>query len=333
DRPSLLGGDLRVAAASRPDRLAGPRRLRAQCDRRRLDPRHRARTRAAPALHAVRGARTPARRPERPRRPADRRRRDVGTGVDHAHDRVRRLLLPLARPGAGVAPPPRRRRSPGASDLGAANEPPRISFPRRRDPQLGPADRAAPGDRPLLGAAPAPARGRRPHGKGRVRSTPFRRAALLGLAAAAGIASGFAFHRLHASSGRPAAAALPAFHGQASWAAGRRAAPAIALRDQAGREVRLSALRGRPVLLTFMDSQCKAECPIQGRQLGAVLRGLPPADRPTLVVVGVNPTGDTPPSIRHAMRKWTLAGPWRWHWLRGTRAQLERVWHAYGVTV
>jgi len=166
-----------------------------------------------------------------------------------------------------------------------------------------------------------------------VRSTPFRWAALVGLAAAAGIASGFAFHRLHASSGRPAAAALPAFHGQASWAAGRRAAPAIALRDQAGREVRLSALRGRPVLLTFMDSQCKAECPIQGRQLGAVLRGLPPADRPTLVVVGVNPTGDTPPSIRHAMRKWTLAGPWRWHWLRGTRAQLERVWHAYGVTV
>jgi cytochrome oxidase Cu insertion factor (SCO1/SenC/PrrC family) len=164
---------------------------------------------------------------------------------------------------------------------------------------------------------------------------PTRVAAVaVALAATVGVGGGFAFHQLRGSAAKPVRApALPALHGQAVWAAGARPAPAIALRDQDGRRLSLAALRGRPVLLTFMDSRCHAQCPVEGRQLAAVLRALPPAQRPTLVVVGVDPAGDTPRSIVHAMRKWTLAGPWRWHWLRGTRAQLARVWHAYGVTV
>jgi cytochrome oxidase Cu insertion factor (SCO1/SenC/PrrC family) len=64
-----------------------------------------------------------------------------------------------------------------------------------------------------------------------------------------------------------------------------------------------------------------------------MLARMAPAVRPTLVVVGINPSGDTPSSIRHAMAKWRLAGPWEWHWLRGTYSQLERVWSAYGITV
>jgi hypothetical protein len=42
------------------------------------------------------------------------------------------------------------------------------------------------------------------------------------------------------------APALPALHGQASWAAGKRAAPSFRLRDQDGRMVSLTELRGRP---------------------------------------------------------------------------------------
>ena len=169
-----------------------------------------------------------------------------------------------------------------------------------------------------------------------MRATPLHWVALLAVAAGVGIASGFVFHRLHRPAARPvagAAAVLPALHGQALWKEGTRPAPAIALRDQDGREISLAALRGRPVLLTFMDSRCKSTCPVEGRQLASVLRTLPAAKRPTLVVVGVNPTGDTPASVKHAMAKWTLAGPWRWHWLMGTRAQLARVWHAYGIEV
>lgn len=129
-----------------------------------------------------------------------------------------------------------------------------------------------------------------------------------------------------------AQAGLPELHGQASWKSGERRAPAFALRDQSGRRVSLAVLQ-RPVLLTFLDSRCHGQCPIEGRQLGTMLRRMEPAVRPALLIVGVNPSGDTPSRIRHAMRKWRLTGPWQWHWLRGTKRELERVWRAYGIGV
>lgn len=155
-------------------------------------------------------------------------------------------------------------------------------------------------------------------------------ALLLAAAAVLGVAGGFLLQRLHAAAAPPA---LPTFHGQASWAAGSRSAPGFSLRDQTGSLVSLPALRGKPVLLTFLDSRCHAECPIEGRMLGSILSRLPAADRPTLVVLTVNPRGDTPASIRRAMAEWNLAGPWRWHWLNGSRAQLASVWKAYGITI
>lgn len=127
--------------------------------------------------------------------------------------------------------------------------------------------------------------------------------------------------------------ALPSLNGQASWAAGERPAPPFTLRDQNGSVVSLGALRTRPVLLTFLDSHCVEQCPIMGRQLATMLRQLAPAERPTLLIVGVNPAGDTRASIRRAMREWRLAGPWRWHWVRGTRNELTTVWRDYGITV
>lgn len=126
---------------------------------------------------------------------------------------------------------------------------------------------------------------------------------------------------------------LPETHGQAKWSPGERRAPPFTLRDQSGRSVSLASLRRRPVLLTFFDSVCRDQCPVAGRDLGIMLRQMAPAERPTLVIVSVNPTGDTPQSIRRATAEWGLAGPWRWHWLRGTRADLAPVWADYGVTV
>jgi cytochrome oxidase Cu insertion factor (SCO1/SenC/PrrC family) len=173
---------------------------------------------------------------------------------------------------------------------------------------------------------------------GRISATsrmPARRAVLaVCLATAVGAGLGVAVHLLGSSGASPSAAAtLPAFHGQAAWEPGRRPAPSFTLRDQRGVPVSLSALRGRPVLLTFLDSRCTQECPIQGRQLASVLRRLPAAERPTLVVVSVDPSGDTPASVGRATAKWGLAGPWRWYWLNGRRTTLEAVWHLYGITV
>lgn len=157
---------------------------------------------------------------------------------------------------------------------------------------------------------------------------------VLALAAAAGIVGGTLVQVLHRTHAPAPAPALPALHGQAVWAAGARPAPNFALRDQHGALVSLRSLRGRTVLLTFLDSQCHSSCPIVGRQLGSVLRRLPAAARPALVVVSVDPKGDTRAGVTHALAKWGLAGPWPVHWVNAAhRAELQRVWKQYGVVV
>lgn len=170
---------------------------------------------------------------------------------------------------------------------------------------------------------------------GRVRVSPRVALTILLAAVAAGAGGGTLVHVLRskqvAAAARPA---LPALHGQAVWAAGARPAPNFVLHDQDGRGVSLASLRGQPVLLTFLDSQCKSSCPIEGRQLASVLRRLPRAQRPVLAIVSVDQAGDTPAGIRRALAKWGLDGPWTVHWLNGgSRAQLAAVWRAYGVRV
>lgn len=162
-------------------------------------------------------------------------------------------------------------------------------------------------------------------------------AAVVVVALALGASIGVVIHLL--TGGRAAAPAavvaprLPAgLRGQATWAAGVRPAPPITtLRDQTGARFSLASLHGRPVAMEFFDSHCHAECPLAGRALAAAERELPPAQRPVLVVVSVNPL-DTPASARAAIRHWGLAvSPW--HWLMGTRAQLAPVWRAYHIYV
>lgn len=149
----------------------------------------------------------------------------------------------------------------------------------------------------------------------------------VGAAAVTGIAIGVALHGRLAGS----AAAAPTLHGQATWAAGRRAAPAFTLRDQHGRRVTLASLRGRTVALAFFDSLCKQACPIEGQMLASALRQVAPAVRPRLVVVSVDPAGDTPQTVAHALRKWKL--PAGTVWLLGTHGQLKPVWDAYQIAV
>ena len=146
-------------------------------------------------------------------------------------------------------------------------------------------------------------------------------------AAVAGVAIGVALHGRLAGS----AAAAPTLHGQATWPAGRRAAPAFALRDQHGSHVTLASLRGRTVALAFFDSLCRQACPIEGQMLASAIRQVVPAARPRLVVVSVDPAGDTPRSIAHALRKWRL--PAGTIWLMGTQKQLKPVWDAYQIAV
>ena len=97
--------------------------------------------------------------------------------------------------------------------------------------------------------------------------------ALIAAAAAAGVGIGAVLALAHGRSA-PVLAVAPALHAQATWPAGAKRAPDFRLRDQAGRTMTLGSQRGRVVLLTFLDSHCKTECPIQGRLLADVQRRL-----------------------------------------------------------
>jgi len=159
--------------------------------------------------------------------------------------------------------------------------------------------------------------------------------ACLFVAVILGLGVGYGVHRLTAG---PAAA--PAnlstrfgMHGEAAWAAGTRPAPTInTLRDQTGQLFSLASLRGRSVAIVFFDSHCTQECPLEGRALAAAEQSLPPAQRPALVAVSVNPL-DTPASAASAANAWGLATVAPWHWLMGTRKELAPVWAEYHIYV
>src|SRR6266567_6235697 len=108
-------------------------------------------------------------------------------------------------------------------------------------------------------------------------------------AAAIGIAVGVAAALVHRSQG---SATQPSpLRAQITWAAGAKPAPGLALRDQNGATVSLESLRGRVVLLTFLDSKCVRECPIEGHVLGDVLRGIRRTGADA-VVISVDPWAD-----------------------------------------
>jgi cytochrome oxidase Cu insertion factor (SCO1/SenC/PrrC family) len=121
--------------------------------------------------------------------------------------------------------------------------------------------------------------------------------------------------------------------GPASWAPGVRPAPPITgLPDQHGRPFSLTALRGHTVAIVFFDSHCHQECPLEGHALAAAERPLPPAERPVLVAVSVNPR-DTPASAAAAVRSWGLAGLAPWYWLMGSHRMLAPAWRSYHIYV
>jgi protein SCO1/2 len=154
------------------------------------------------------------------------------------------------------------------------------------------------------------------------------RDARVAVAAAIVIAAG-----LSAPAGTAAASRHPpSLHGDVIWPAGKTRAPGFELRDERGTALSLAAERGQVVLLTFMYSRCRQLCPIEGRLLAATEQHLGRSRRPLLLVVSVDPGGDTPATIGRFVRRAGLAGD-RWHWLVGSRAQLARVWRAYGIDV
>lgn len=115
-----------------------------------------------------------------------------------------------------------------------------------------------------------------------------------------------------------------------SWTA----APSFRLIDQHGRAVSLSSFRGKAVVLSFNDNHCSDVCPLYAKDVEAAVEDLGPlARRVAFVSVNTNPFY---PQVKWDVafdREYGLGTVPEWTYLTGSPAELQRVWHAYGIYV
>jgi protein SCO1/2 len=107
----------------------------------------------------------------------------------------------------------------------------------------------------------------------------------------------------------------------------------FALRDADGRVVRLSAQRGRVVLLTFLYTRCPDVCPLIATNLNGVLRSLSPKQRRgvRVIAVSVDPVYDTTTAVQAFTRSHALLPQFRY--LVGSKSELLPIWQAYNLVV
>jgi cytochrome oxidase Cu insertion factor (SCO1/SenC/PrrC family) len=110
-------------------------------------------------------------------------------------------------------------------------------------------------------------------------------------------------------------------------------APDFKLTDQFGQSVTLSSLRGREIVLAFIDSRCTSLCPLTAEIMydAKAQLGSSQTSKVALVAINANPTATSIAviqswSITHGMLH-------QWLFLTGTAQQLEAVYHAYHILV
>ncbi len=111
-------------------------------------------------------------------------------------------------------------------------------------------------------------------------------------------------------------------------------APGFWLTDQDGHTVSLASLRGKVVLMTFLDPVCTTDCPIIAQEFKQTGQLLGVQDKNVeLVAVVANPTYRSTIFTRAFDQQEGLATVPNWLYLTGSLSQLSTVWQHYGVTV
>jgi cytochrome oxidase Cu insertion factor (SCO1/SenC/PrrC family) len=111
-------------------------------------------------------------------------------------------------------------------------------------------------------------------------------------------------------------------------------APGFTLTDQAGRPVSLASLRGKVVLMTFLDPVCTTDCPVIAQELKQTGRMLGAQDTHVeLVAVVANPVYRSVAFTQAFDRQEGLTSVPNWLYLTGSLRQLSLVWQHYGVEV
>jgi cytochrome oxidase Cu insertion factor (SCO1/SenC/PrrC family) len=109
-------------------------------------------------------------------------------------------------------------------------------------------------------------------------------------------------------------------------------APAFQLIDQNGQTVSLASLRGKVVLMTFLDPVCTTDCPIiaaEFKEAGVLLGS---ADKDVdLVAIVANPIYRSVAFTQAFDREEGLNTVPNWLYLTGSVSQLTQVWRQYGI--
>jgi cytochrome oxidase Cu insertion factor (SCO1/SenC/PrrC family) len=106
----------------------------------------------------------------------------------------------------------------------------------------------------------------------------------------------------------------------------------FSLTDQYGRGVTLASLRGKVVLLTFLDPVCTSDCPLEAQEFRQAGQLLGADDRHVeLVAIVANPVDYQLGYTQAFDRQEGLASVPNWLYLTGSPAQLASVWRSYGI--
>jgi cytochrome oxidase Cu insertion factor (SCO1/SenC/PrrC family) len=109
-------------------------------------------------------------------------------------------------------------------------------------------------------------------------------------------------------------------------------APAFALTGQDGKPVSLASLRGKVILLTFLDPVCTSDCPLIAQEFRAADQLLGKQARNVeLVAIVANPVDYSVAYTRAFDSQEGLAGLRNWVFLTGSLGQLQRTWRNYAV--
>jgi len=113
-----------------------------------------------------------------------------------------------------------------------------------------------------------------------------------------------------------------------------RPAPGFTLTDQDGRTVPLSGLRGKVVVLEFMDPHCTDICPLVSQEFVDAYHDLGrSAPNVVFAAINVNQYFNKVPNVLAYSRAHQLITIPGWHFLTGPTAALQAVWRAYHVEV
>ena len=121
----------------------------------------------------------------------------------------------------------------------------------------------------------------------------------------------------------------PDFRGSAPPA--RLVAPPFTLADQLGDVVRGDELRGRVVLLTFLSTNCRAQCPPTASTIGVAMGDLTVEERAQIaaIAISIDPEFDSAAAAAAFLEERELAGVLRY--LVGSVEELQPVWDDYLV--